>query len=209
MDSEPYLARLASKLANGISRLPAAFRSRHAVYLAAAQNMDGGFSGREGGSDLYYTGFALRGLSVLNALTPEIADRAANYLRANLTTQASVIDFFSFLYAALLVQVSGGADVLADAPPDWPERVAAILETFRTPDGGYNKSPGAGAGSTYHTFLVGLCYPAAQSLRSAADEGCRLRTDAPAAKTAVSSRWPRCAVAARIRPPRRSDCFNC
>src|SRR4029077_18011979 len=40
----------------------------------------------------------------------------------------------------------------------WPERVAAALETFRTRDGGYNKSPGAASGSTYHTFLVGLCY---------------------------------------------------
>ena len=48
--------------------------------------------------------------------------------------------------------------MLADSPPDWPERVAATLETFATPDGGYNKSPGANSGSTYHTYLVGLCY---------------------------------------------------
>ncbi len=48
--------------------------------------------------------------------------------------------------------------MLADSPPDWPERVAATLERFRTSDGGYNKSPGANSGSTYHTFLVGLCY---------------------------------------------------
>jgi geranylgeranyl transferase type-2 subunit beta len=68
------------------------------------------------------------------------------------------VDLFSLLYACLLVQASGGPDVLADSPPDWPDRVAATLETFRTPDGGYNKSPGATAASTYHTFLVGLCY---------------------------------------------------
>jgi geranylgeranyl transferase type-2 subunit beta len=37
-------------------------------------------------------------------------------------------------------------------------RVAAALETFRTPDHGYAKSAGAPSGSTYHTFLVGLCY---------------------------------------------------
>lgn len=158
MDSEPYLSRLTVRLADGLSRLPADFRNRQSIYLAASQNTDGGFSGREGGSDLYYTGFALRGLAVLDTLTPEIANRAASYLSANLTAQTSVIDFFSFLYAALLIQVSGGRDVLADAPSDWPERVAATLETFRTPDGGYNKSPGASAGSTYHAFLVGLCY---------------------------------------------------
>jgi geranylgeranyl transferase type-2 subunit beta len=56
------------------------------------------------------------------------------------------------------VQAGGGPDVLADAPADWPERVAAALETFRTSDGGYAKNAGAGSGSTYHTFLVGLCY---------------------------------------------------
>jgi geranylgeranyl transferase type-2 subunit beta len=36
--------------------------------------------------------------------------------------------------------------------------VAATLETFRTPDGGYGKSVGDRAGSTYHSFLVLLCY---------------------------------------------------
>jgi geranylgeranyl transferase type-2 subunit beta len=36
--------------------------------------------------------------------------------------------------------------------------VAGTLETFRTPDNGYAKAAGAAAGSTYHTFLVGLCY---------------------------------------------------
>src|SRR5205823_8300245 len=64
----------------------------------------------------------------------------------------------SLLYACLLVQATGGPDVLAGSPPDWPDRVAATLETFRTADGGYAKAVGAASGSTYHTFLVGLCY---------------------------------------------------
>ena len=69
-----------------------------------------------------------------------------------------MVDFFSLLYACLLVQASGGPDVLANAPADWPDRTAALLETFRTADGGYTKTPGGASGSTYHTFLVGLCY---------------------------------------------------
>src|SRR5262249_27840049 len=32
------------------------------------------------------------------------------------------------------------------------------LETFHKPDGGYAKATDAASGSTYHTFLVGLCY---------------------------------------------------
>ncbi|HBI46548.1 MAG TPA: geranyl transferase [Planctomycetales bacterium] len=158
MDPESYLALLASRLADGVARLPEATRVRHAAYLGAAQNADGGFSGREGGSDLYYTGFALRGLSVLDALTPEICEKAAGFLRQSLTQSASVVDFFSLLYACLLVQASGGPDVLANSPEDWPERTAATLETFRAADGGYTKTPGGASGSTYHTFLVGLCY---------------------------------------------------
>ena len=158
MDPESYLALLTSRLADGVARLPEATRVRHAAYLRAAQNADGGFSGREGGSDLYYTAFGLRGLSVLDALTPEICERAAGFLRHSLTQSASVVDFFSLLYACLLVQASGGPDVLADSPDDWPERTAAVLETFRTADGGYTKTPGGASGSTYHTFLVGLCY---------------------------------------------------
>src|SRR5262249_28433943 len=115
MHSEPYLWRLTARLADGIARLPQAVRDRHAAYLRIAQNADGGFSGREGGSDLYYTGFALRGLAVLDALTPEVCARAAGFLRGSLARQTSVVDFFSLLYACLLVQLGGGPDVLADA----------------------------------------------------------------------------------------------
>jgi geranylgeranyl transferase type-2 subunit beta len=158
MHTEHYLQRLTTQLSDGLLRRPGPFRARHAAYLQARQNADGGFSGREGDSDLYYTGFALRGLAVLDALTPDITSRAAGFLRSCLARQASVIDFFSLLYASLLVQAAGGPDVLADAPADWPDRVAAALETFRTPDGGYAKAAGAASGSTYHTFLVGLCY---------------------------------------------------
>lgn len=165
----PYLLGLTIRIADGVSRLPAEVRARHAGYLRAAQNADGGFSGREGGSDLYYTGFALRGLAVLDALTPDIAESAARFLRGRLTGQTSVIDFFSLLYACLLVQLSGGPNVLAakkgaglvsEMSPDpfFADRVADMLESFRASDGGYAKTIGGVSGSTYHTFLVALCY---------------------------------------------------
>src|SRR2546421_4340795 len=158
MERLPYLVDLTSRLAEGLARVPENIRSLHADYLRAAQNADGGFSGREGGSDLYYTGFALRGLAVLNALTPEICDCAAGFLRQSLTQQASIVDFYCLLYACFLVQIGGGPDVLASSPRDWPKRVADTLETFRTPDGGYAKAVGSASDSTYHTFLVGLGY---------------------------------------------------
>src|SRR6267378_2307270 len=147
MTTEPYLVRLTVQLAEGLSKLPAECSERHIAFLRSAQNADGGFSGREGGSDLYYTGFALRGLAVLDALTPEVCERAAGYLRHSLTQSASVIDFFSLLYACLLLEVGGGPIVLAEAPADWPDRVAATFETFHTADGGYAKATDAASGS--------------------------------------------------------------
>src|SRR5438093_10167193 len=119
-----YLESLTNRLMEGVARLPQETRQRHIGYLQAAQNADGGFSGREGGSDLYYTGFGLRGLAVLSSLTPEICERASGFLRHSLTQQASVVDFFSLLYACVLVELAGVA-VHAAAPADWPERVAA------------------------------------------------------------------------------------
>jgi geranylgeranyl transferase type-2 subunit beta len=158
MSSEPYLIRLTARLAEGIARQPDAFRERHANYLRACQNDDGGFAGRDPASDLYYTGFGLRGLMLLGALTPDIADRAATYLRTRLGGDATVVDFHSLLYSAGIIQAASGADVLAEAPPDWPERVANLLASFRSADGGFGKTPEAKAGSTYHTFLTALCY---------------------------------------------------
>ncbi|MCI0703321.1 MAG: terpene cyclase/mutase family protein [Planctomycetia bacterium] len=156
-EDEPYLTRLTNRLLDGIERLPAEVRERNTTYLLEAQNADGGFSGREGGSDLYYTGFALRSLAVLQALNSDVCNKAANFLRTKMTGSAGVVDFFSLVVSCYLVPIGRGPDVLADAPTDWRDRVANTLESFRTPDGGYGKTPGAVYGSTYTSFLVTLC----------------------------------------------------
>jgi geranylgeranyl transferase type-2 subunit beta len=154
---EPYLTRLTVRLIDGIEKLPDEVRDRHAAYIRAKQRPDGGWPGREGGSDLYYTGFALRSLAVTQSLTPEVCEASAEFLRRKLGESAGVVDFFSLVVSCYLVPLGGGPDVLAAAPADWRERVAALLETFRTADGGYGKTPGAAGGSTYTSFLVALC----------------------------------------------------
>jgi len=156
MTEEPYLMRLTTRLLDGVERLPADLRERHAAYILESQNADGGFSGREGGSDLYYTGFALRSLAVLQALNPVVSSRAADFLRHRMTGSAGVVDFFSLIVSCYLVPLGGGPDVLLEAPADWRDRVACTLETFRSPDGGYGKAPAAPHGSTYTSFLVAL-----------------------------------------------------
>ncbi|MEX2187598.1 MAG: prenyltransferase/squalene oxidase repeat-containing protein [Pirellulales bacterium] len=152
-----YLEDLTVRLAVGVSQLPEETRARHAQFFLAAQRDDGGFAGREGGSDLYYTNFALRSLSLLGELHGDVAERARSFLAARLSGHASIVDFLSLIYGAALVDLSAGLDVFAGAAPDWREAVAAALERLRRDDGGYAKGTEGTASSTYHTFLVALC----------------------------------------------------
>jgi geranylgeranyl transferase type-2 subunit beta len=152
-----YLEQLTLRLAAGIAELPEATRARHAQYLLAAQRDDGGFAGREGGSDLYYTGFALRGLAILGELHGEPAQRAAGFLRAKLRGQESIIDFLSLIYGGKLLEMAAGANVFGDADANWRSAVAEALLKLRRPDGGFAKGAEGSASSTYHTFLVLLC----------------------------------------------------
>lgn len=152
-----YLETLTIRLATGLAELDEETRQRHAQYLLAAQQPDGGFSGREGGSDLYYTGFALRALSVLGYLHGEPAQKAGAFLKGRLAGRETIVDFLSLIYGAALLNVAAGVDVFADADPGWRDAVAASLENLRREDGGYAKSPDGKASSTYHTFLVVLC----------------------------------------------------
>lgn len=149
-----YLQNLTVRLAEGVGRLPEETRRIHTDYFLAAQQADGGFSGREGGSDLYYTTFAMRGLSILGELYGEVADRVEAFLKPKLSTHQTIVDFFSLFYAANLLKVSAGKDIFENADPNWPNQVAGFLETLRREDGGYAKAPEGNAGSTYHTFLV-------------------------------------------------------
>src|SRR5436853_7673903 len=119
-----YLEALTLRLAAAIAELPEDLRARHGKYLLAAQREDGGFAGREGGSDLYYTSFALRSLAMLGELYGPPAERAAAFLRSRLAGQESIVDFLSLIYGAALVDSAAGVDVFAGADPQWRDAVA-------------------------------------------------------------------------------------
>jgi geranylgeranyl transferase type-2 subunit beta len=166
-----YLESLMVRLATGIDRLPEQVRSQHAGYLKRSQRDDGGFAGREGDSDLYYTAFGLRGLALLGELDGEPADRAARFLREQLSQTRPLVDFISLLFAGALLQAAAGIDVFASAAADWRQSVAQLFERFRRPDGGYAKTDEGQSSSTYHTFLVTI---ARQLLGSSPVDGPRL-----------------------------------
>lgn len=158
MTTEPYLIRLGARLAEGLAAIDAARRKRHRDFLLSRQQPDGGFMGREGDSDLYYTSFAVRGLALLGPVGESERTALTAYLRTHDWRRLGVIDLMNWLWLALAVQALGGEDLLAEAPPGWIDEIAARLEAVRTADGGYAKSAEGAVGSTYHSFLVLLTY---------------------------------------------------
>ncbi|WP_417385514.1 prenyltransferase/squalene oxidase repeat-containing protein [Gimesia sp.] len=158
MHQQPYLLNLALRLAEGLEKWPAASLEKHRQFILAQQQPDGGFSGREGDSDLYYTGFAVRSLGILGGVNADECGKISDYLRTFQIEKLSTIDLLSWLYCALIVQASGGEDLLQTAPANWNSEISRSLEQLRTADGGYAKSEQGALGSTYHSFLVVLIY---------------------------------------------------
>ncbi len=152
-----YLAQMTLRLSAGATRFSEAFRQRHTVFLMAAQNPDGGFSGREGPSDLYYTGFALRGLALLGRLDGEVACRSGEFLARHIDQPLPPVDFLSLVLSAALLETVAGFDIYAQTGCDGAAALGENLERFRRPDGGYAKTARSGTSSTYHTFLAAAC----------------------------------------------------
>lgn len=152
-----YLGELTLRLAAGAMRLPEEFRRRHSDFMLSARADDGGFAGRRGQGDLYYTGFAVRGLALLGNLDASTARDSAQFLQRCLAEELPAIDFLSLVYTAVVLELTHGIDVFGDARRDRPRMVVDMLGRFHRPDGGYAKTLRGGQGSTYHTFLAVAC----------------------------------------------------
>lgn len=119
---------------------------------------DGGFRGREGDSDLYYTSFAIRGLAMLGRLDKDTAIPISRFLESHHPESLSIVDLLSWLSSTVAVQLAGGPIPSFLESSDWPVKIAGRLESVRTKDGGYAKTTEGAAGSTYQSFLVALSY---------------------------------------------------
>lgn len=152
-----YLQELTIKLGTAVGELSSEQQHQQSRFFLQCQREDGGFSGREGDSDLYYTGFATRALAILGELQGNVAERLADFLAERIHGQETVIDFLSLIYSGFLLDAAAAINPFQEAPDDWPKQVANTLESLRRDDGGYAKSPEGAASSTYHSFLVLLC----------------------------------------------------
>lgn len=160
-----YLDDLDGVLRGGVSTLSAEMRRRQAGFVWGLQRADGGFAGRLGSSDLYYTDFALRVLTLagpdeaaLGALEREALARTAEFVRRAGAMPRDVVECFSALNAARMLARWG-----VEAGGGLREGAAESLGAARLASGGFAR-PGGGAArgggeaSAYHTFLAALCY---------------------------------------------------
>jgi prenyltransferase beta subunit len=110
---------------------------------------DGGYAGRAGPGDIYYTRFAL-GVVDLAGGADDWAEATRGSVAETCLPQPDLTDIFCLLDVRRMARVHGDGEA-ADA-----RRVRALLRGCRAAEGGYAKRPG-GPASVYHTFLAALC----------------------------------------------------
>jgi len=116
------------------------------AYVRSQQNDDGGFRDRDGESDLYYTSFAIDALTALQVPLPE------ETLRPFLESRMESLDDLDFVHLCCLARCSSALSTRPAAATLAP--VYERIETYRTPDGGYNQSDDDETGSAYACFLA-------------------------------------------------------
>jgi prenyltransferase beta subunit len=115
---------------------------------------EGGFLGRDGRRDLYYTVFGLEASLVLNVDFPPQPMR--EYLDA-----FGAGELLDFVHLASLIRCRANmADLQAgEIAPSVRETMARHLLAYRSADGGFHTTPGASRGSAYGAFLaLGACH---------------------------------------------------
>lgn len=167
-----YLDDLDDLLIGGADSLGRELRERQRRYVLALQQPDGGFGGRRGPSDLYYTDFSLRVLTLTQPADgvedPALA-RAAGFLAANGRAPVDVVSCFNVLNSARML-----GRMMRSQPGPLPAECSAALSRWNLPSGGVARQGGDGV-SAYATFLAALS-------REMLDESF---PDAPAAVQAI------------------------
>jgi len=147
-----YLSRLAKRARAASALLPSDRIEAHASLVLSYRAAGGGFAGRGGDGDLYYSDFAIRALHALDRLEAGVAAEVGAFARA--FRPRTIVDALNRLSIAMLAGQSAACD----------GALLRIVERHRNRDGGYGKTPESGAGSTYHTFLAVACYDLAGAL---------------------------------------------
>lgn len=155
MRPENYLADLTFRLFGAVAQLSADRREQFQKFFLRFQDELGGFFGRQGESNLYYTAFALRGLFLLGVLEDQsILNPISDFLESRQKEDLSAADLVSLFFSESLLRLVQDRE-LSTADRDWSLRQ---LERFRRPDGCYATSEKSAYSSTYQTFLAAAAF---------------------------------------------------
>jgi len=116
------------------------------TFVFARQCQDGGFCGRDGKSDLYYTGFAIDALTALQVDLPE--SKLVPYLRS--FGDGEGLDFVHLCCLARAWSAMKSEKVDAEVL----KGILSRIEGFRSADGGYNQQADSPEGSVYGCLLA-------------------------------------------------------
>ena len=131
------VARLAPRVLGEAAR-------RVESFVRGQQAADGGFKGRDGCSDLYYTSFAIDALMALQADVPE------RELRAYLASFGDG-EGLDFVHLCCLLRLWPA--VHATPGETLVKTLLSRVESFRSEDGGFERERGARMGSVYACLL--------------------------------------------------------
>jgi geranylgeranyl transferase type-2 subunit beta len=149
----PYLAPWTFRLIRGVSDFDRSRRDRHTRFFLDCQNEDGGWAGRQGGSDLYYTGFALRSLRLFGAINQSCSEPAKRFLKARAKkAEESIVNLFSWMtsFQSIVPEQSAKDENFSEIA----DRVRKSLDRLRLDSGCYRLSLDSSHSSTYATFLA-------------------------------------------------------
>lgn len=151
-----YLVRLTERFLPGIlQEKPERLKELHAYFLAAF-DQNGGFRGRKGNGNLYYSAFAIRGLFLLGRLDDQpILSRMTQFLDEHQHRKDfSPVDILSWTFCTSLINTVQGKEFSS-------QQTSALLhrwEYFRRADGCFAASEKSAFSSTYTTFLSAIFY---------------------------------------------------
>ncbi len=145
-----FLAALDGALKTGARSLGQALRNHITQYVSVCQSPDGGFCGRQGRSDLYYTDFGLRTLRLVHN-HPVPPTKAMPFVAAGHHQPNDVLECFSVLN---IWRMMGSDEAKYTLNLD---QIMLVLSGQHLPGGGYSR-PNDTVVSAYHTFLAMLCY---------------------------------------------------
>lgn len=145
-----FLDALDMALSGGMNSLSKQFTDRIGDFVAAHQMPDYGYRGRSGGSDLYYTDFASRILSLISS-DETVFDGIRCWIGNDQPMARNIIECFNILNIRRILEKSGVPVYVNE------EQLLDRIASQELPSGGFSR-PGGRLTSAYNTFLASLCF---------------------------------------------------